>query len=63
MEVKTFSEIMAEKRRRRQMEKDQKADAGAPGDEAAKRRFRFQPVSFGSFDATGKSVFVLLCFS
>jgi hypothetical protein len=45
------------------MEKDQKADAGAPGDEAAKRRFRFQPVSFGSFDATGKSVFVLLCFS
>nr|KAG5694633.1 hypothetical protein BaRGS_014728 [Batillaria attramentaria] len=50
VEVKTFSEIMAEKRRRR-LAQQQQPDAGNSGDNGSqddKRRFRFQPVSFGS---------------
>ncbi|KAK7480440.1 hypothetical protein BaRGS_00028359 [Batillaria attramentaria] len=57
VEVKTFSEIMAEKRRRR-LAQQQQPDAGNSGDNGSqddKRRFRFQPVSFGS-DVPDKKV-------
>ena len=44
MQVKTFSEIMAEKRRKKQLERG-KADPANSG-ELSKAAFRFKPISF-----------------
>ena len=65
MEVKTFSEIMAEKRLKRQQEKElqqqnkgqgQKEENGSE-ESARKRKFRYQPVLF-SGDGVGEELHV-----
>ena len=59
VEVKTFSEIMAEKRRKRQLEKEQQQSKNSSSQEEsgkedkAKRKFRFQPILFGD-EKTGQ---------